>query len=266
MKTTIYYYSGSGNSLALAKRLSEELGETQTVPMAGFDYEENRAPEERIGMIFPVYAYGMPATVERFFSRFNIGSARYVFAVVSTFGIPGSTLKKTDRILRKNGHRIDAGFAVLDPRSSLAEDPRKDPVQRMMISLNRGQCPRPSIERMPEIVDCVNQCAKHTPETSNMATNFFGSLMHRLAKKGFQSIDENFWTTDACNGCGTCARICPRGNIKISNGKPVWNGECDYCHACIQWCGKTAIQFRDITEQKRRYTNPKIQVNEMLLR
>ena len=34
MKNTIYYFSGTGNSLYIAKHLADQLGESQLVPLA----------------------------------------------------------------------------------------------------------------------------------------------------------------------------------------------------------------------------------------
>lgn len=31
-----------------------------------------------------------------------------------------------------------------------------------------------------------------------------------------------FYVTDSCISCGKCAAVCPLGNVRIEQGKPVW--------------------------------------------
>ena len=47
--------------------------------------------------------------------------------------------------------------------------------------------------------------------------------------------------SDACTGCGKCARGCPLGNIEIKDGKAVPHGQCTMCYRCISTCPKKAL-------------------------
>ena len=44
--------------------------------------------------------------------------------------------------------------------------------------------------------------------------------------------DKSFQVDAKCSGCGTCAKVCPVGNIKMVEGKPVWQHHCETCLAC----------------------------------
>jgi NAD-dependent dihydropyrimidine dehydrogenase PreA subunit len=47
--------------------------------------------------------------------------------------------------------------------------------------------------------------------------------------------------TSKCNGCGTCAEICPVEGIKLIDGKAVPNAQCVDCGTCIGACPTEAI-------------------------
>ena len=65
--------------------------------------------------------------------------------------------------------------------------------------------------------------------------------------------DKGFAASEACVSCGKCAQRCPLNNIRISDGKPVWNGNCTHCMACIGGCPTEAIEYKFISKGKRRY-------------
>jgi len=50
-----------------------------------------------------------------------------------------------------------------------------------------------------------------------------------------------FRVSDACDGCGTCARVCPVQNIALADGKPAWLHRCENCLACYNLCPRRAI-------------------------
>ena len=68
---------------------------------------------------------------------------------------------------------------------------------------------------------------------------------------------KKFHATDACVSCGYCAAVCPRGNIRLAHGAPVWGKECTHCMACICRCPREAIEYGRHSKGKPRYTCPK---------
>ena len=62
-----------------------------------------------------------------------------------------------------------------------------------------------------------------------------------------------FRVTDACVGCGKCEELCPLGNIRLEDGRPVWGERCTHCMACISYCPAEAIEYGKRSVGKRRY-------------
>ena len=67
-----------------------------------------------------------------------------------------------------------------------------------------------------------------------------------------------FHATDACIGCGKCARVCPLNNIEMvevdGKKRPKWLKPCAHCMACIGNCPFEAVEFGDITKNKEKYS------------
>ena len=101
MTTTIFYYTGTGNSLWTARRLASALGETQCVSLKRCTEEKIVCGAERIGLVFPVHIWGVPPPVVEFVGRLNVDPAQYLFALAVNAGQPAATLIQLQSILRE---------------------------------------------------------------------------------------------------------------------------------------------------------------------
>jgi ferredoxin len=74
----------------------------------------------------------------------------------------------------------------------------------------------------------------------------------------------SFRVDGSCSKCGTCARICTVGNIKVNIKQgPEWGEKCVYCLACLHWCPNRAVEMKKDTVGKTRYHHPQITVEEI---
>ena len=67
---------------------------------------------------------------------------------------------------------------------------------------------------------------------------------------------KKFWVNDTCIGCGTCARICSRGNIMLQDKRPAFSTDCIGCLSCVQFCPKEAINVGRLTAKRECFPNP----------
>lgn len=262
MKTTIYYHSSTGNSLAIARALAEGLGGAALYNVAGAAIRPVEAAD-RVGFVFPVIAWGVPAVMAGFLKGLKLEGNPYVFAVATCGGTPGPALKELKGLLKKSGVELSAGFVCREGANQVST------VQpgfiRFAKRLSRVRYASGQ-ERLPEILEAVKGCRAHKPEVSNLSVNCFGGMMHgmmAMAGSKLGEADKSYTVDSRCTGCRTCERICPRNNVRLENGKPVWHHNCAMCNACIQWCPSKAIHA---VGENCRYRNPAVRAEDLMVR
>ncbi len=262
MKTIIYYFTGTGNSLAAAKKIAAALDDCELVPIASLNETSGDIvpPAERVGIVCPVYFSGLPVMVAEFAGRLDTAAVRYVFAVVTNGGGGGSAaLQQLNSTLRKRPGRIlDAGFAVTMPGNYI-----------LMYSSPEGkkqeEILRKADEQIAGITGPVARC-ENQALPSSLVSRLLYSLLYPRFKSHVHSDDKKFTVGDTCTSCGTCVAICPAHNIELVDKKPVWKHHCELCCGCIHNCPVQAIGAGPATEKRLRYRNPEITVAELIVR
>ena len=72
LKTEIFYFSGTGNTLALAKNLAAKLGDTKVSSITALRGQSVQVTTPTVGIVFPVYAFGLPRIVSRFVEQLEL--------------------------------------------------------------------------------------------------------------------------------------------------------------------------------------------------
>ncbi len=259
MKSVIYYFTGTGNSLAAAKKVAASLGDTEIVPIATFRDTAGRiTPDaDRVGIVCPVYFSGLPAMAASFAERLDVAKADYVFSVVTHGGGGGSAaLRQLDGILRERaGRGLDAGFTVSMPGNYILmyASPAGEKRDRLLATADAD------LER---IADRIRQGERLNLPNSPVA-RLVKALMYPRFRSRVHGDDRKFTVSERCTSCGTCARLCPAGNIEMVGGRPVWNHRCELCCGCIHLCPAEAIQAGKATEGRQRYRNPSVGIAEL---
>jgi len=278
MITEIYYFSGTGNSLVVARDIAGKInGKLISIPSV-MDKDSITTDADVVGIVFPVYHAvfnGMPLIIGRFIRKMENIDSKYIFAVCTCMGWSRVTINKVGEIIKTRGGQLSAGFTVKMPDNS-----NPTTIEERQKLFNNWK------KKLEIIYHYVNARKKGKYENTVLYNIIVALFMSRLQKTTIRVLntlsntsglpfeqllpltDRSFVADEMCNGCGICARVCPVRNIEMVDKKPVWQNRCESCLACINWCPKEAIHGGIISTNKMstRYHHPDVKVSDMLMR
>jgi Pyruvate/2-oxoacid:ferredoxin oxidoreductase delta subunit len=258
MKTIIYYFTGTGNSLAAARKIASVLGNCDLVPIASLkDKPGEIVPQaDRVGIVAPVYDMGLPAIVSEFAGRLDLTQAGYTFVVMTSGGIGGSALHQMNDIVKgKNGRPLDAAWLVRMVGNFVPLYSPPDGEKRES-ALARADA---NLQAIAGLID------KGIAVRSGFSplSSFLKALMYNGFIRQIHEADNQFVADENCTRCGTCSLVCPVGNIVMADAKPKWQHHCELCMACLNLCPEHAIQWTEKTKNRGRYRHPDLQIDDM---
>ena len=260
MRTTIFYFSGTGNSLKVAQDIATQLGDTDLVRIQKPFTGKPDVSAERIGIVFPVYMWGVPLAVKQFARQLGAGSGKYIFAVTTYGGFPAATLSMLANSLHEGGMKLSAGFGVRMPGNYV-------PMYGALDLAKQQKIFEESVKAVGEIVEFVKRGTQNKIERNNWLINaVLTGLIYKSGSKRIPGSDKAFSWQETCTKCGICARVCPVENIKLVEGRPQWQHHCEGCLACLQWCPVEAIQYGKKTIGRKRYHHQDVSVNKLFAR
>lgn len=87
MATEIYYFSGTGNSLYVAKELQKRLPESKLLPIVSLLNQDTiQTQADTIGIVFPIRGPTFPIAIKMFLIKADLESTDYIFAIATRGG------------------------------------------------------------------------------------------------------------------------------------------------------------------------------------
>lgn len=258
MNAVIYYFSGTGNSLAVAKDLGADLDNAKIIPIARALKTGTDASYDIVGVVYPVYMFGLPLIITEFLKKLKVKQDAYVFCVATLGGLPGRAHTLSGNILRGRGIEMAAGFSVRMP-GNYTPMYGAEPKEQQDDIFRKGK------QKVKDISELVRQQQRGVLEEKPVWLNFLlYVLLYRGGAAQIPLAAKDFWITDACTKCGICGEVCPVENIRMQDGKPVWLDHCQHCLACLHWCPVEAIQYKKSTSGKKRYHHPDVTAKDIM--
>lgn len=270
MSTEIYYFSGTGNSLHVAKELQKRIPGANLIPMVSLlnkDVIETNG--ETIGFVFPIHLMTIPWNVKIFIKKLDVKSAKYIFAMVTRIGSPCSTaFTRIEKILKKKGKSLDSylilNMASNDPKFKPWHQATKEEIANFESEIQN---------RLNSFQNIITSKEKyHQKDTqitipANIVMEHLGAFLADISGDG----GKHFYADAKCTGCGICEKVCLSQKIKMVDKKPAWqkNRKCFLCYACLNFCPAESVQMRSgrfikfYTNENGRYYHPEATVDDI---
>lgn len=260
MKSIIYYFSGTGNNLAIANLVAKELGETTVLPISDLLQSKVISEEyEWVGFTAPSYFSHVPPFVEECMRDVSYSEKQKVFLIAGCGGNRGLAIQDMRKHVHNSKKEVNLEYMVTLSGSYI---------------LSYGAFPmwyqkfftKQSYRKIHKIALDIKNGRKRKPLGNGIFYNAKNekALQESIAK--YSMIGKQYKVSDKCTSCGACMKICPVGNISMMDGKVTFGDNCNQCMGCIQWCQNHAIDYQGKAEKRKRYHHLDIKKQDLFQR
>lgn len=249
-KRLVFYFTGTGNSLYVARKLCEN---PLSIPEV-LKGETSEFAADEIGIVYPIYGHIPPHIVSEFIRRVKL-NAPYLFAIM-TYGFRTcSAAEILEKLAAENGLHFNyvTSIKMVDnflPAFDMNEQIKMDKHEEEHIAM-----------AAKDIDNHRNWVQPVSEEERRQHAEFMQRAGYTLTRKA----EDTFIISDKCIKCGICTKVCPRSNYSLTEKSAACKGKCEYCLACIQNCPQKAIMLKDGEKNPdARYRHPGISLMDII--
>ena len=246
----ILYFSGTGNSRYAAELLADRL---QDRCLDSFRFIRDGVAGDFTsatpwGFVMPTYAWRTPRIFLDWLRTGRFAGSRQAYFVMTCGSDIGRPEPEQRAFCAEKNLVYRGTLPVVMPENYIAmfQAPQPDEARQIVAAA------RPVLERAAGTIAAGRDFA---PRTTGMLDTLKSGPVNRAFYR-FQVKARAFTVSDACRSCGKCAALCPRGNIRLQGGRPLWGDACTHCMACICGCPAHAIEYGRASRGKPRYQCP----------
>ena len=242
----LYYFTGTGNSYVVCKKISESLA----CKMKAISALKNHATvieDTVVGLVFPIYYQDMPNIVHAFIAKSDWTQAEYIFTIPTFGGGPGTSYQSIDRLLKCKGKSLSFSYGIHMPQNAFYK--KYENISELFKKMEQSIDVIQEHVQMRSLGYYSNSQFQYLLEKPLIP--IFKIIYKRYLRKqtGIEDnrveqiyhLDRLIHTNDYCDGCGICAHKCPVHNILMINDHPQWKNHCENCLACYNTCPQQAI-------------------------
>lgn len=243
----IIYFSGTGNSAYVAKKIAEIIGDESLDLFAKIrnkDYSPLKSDKPFI-VSAPTYSWRIPHILREYLEKTPLEGSKKIYFLMTC----GDDIGNAEKYLKKLCVQISKeymGCGVFRmPENYIA----------MFTASNKEQASR-IIAKQADKIEAAAKVIASGEKLDTVEVNLAGKFKSGIVNTAFYALcvsAKKFYATDACISCGKCEKLCPLANISIVGGKPQWGKNCTHCMACICKCPQEAIEYGNKSQGKNRY-------------
>ena len=246
----VLYFSGTGNSKFVAERIAEGIND-KAENISQYIKEEKKAEFREDGVyvfVGPAYVSAPARTLIDFVDESSFPSGIKAYFVITCAAAIGISPVIDKKLCERKGFEYMGSATVVMPQNYIA--------YFKTASMDEN---RETVKAAIPVVDGIVEAIKNKDiiEDRKMFFMEYPSTVAvaDLYYKFFMKTGK-FKASDECISCQKCVRVCPLGNVSLTDGKPVWGKKCTHCMACINYCPKGAIEYGKGSKGKPRYNGP----------
>ncbi|NYB52266.1 MAG: 4Fe-4S ferredoxin [Methanobacteriaceae archaeon] len=234
-----YYFSGTGNTLLVVKKMQETFQE-KGITVNLYKIEESNPADlnlnHTIGLGFPIAELSTYHFVWKFIRALpDTNLSTEIFMVDTLAGFSGGIVGPVRAIVQNKGYNpLGAKEIVMPPNIFYIQDEKtcQDKIQKGLheageyaLEILNGKS---EWGRVPVISDAVYYASLAGLKLTQ--SNLNQKLLHLETRN------------KECRKCGICVKLCPVDNIKMNEGEYPQHGfNCAYCLRCTSLCPRSAI-------------------------
>lgn len=249
----IYYFSGSGNSRAVARHLGSMVEQPSSlIPNPIGNMPPLEIHNGTVGIVAPVYSWGIPPKMLRWIQDVEIRKIPEYLWVVLTYGDEaGHAHLMLEKALSRRGLRANVIFGLQMPNTY---------VLLPGFNVDSHTLAQQKLQHVEQLLPSIADAIHRRASDSSLSPVHVGSiprLKTHLIYPIFRAagINPSKWRVmyEKCIGCQVCAAACPVHNIRMEGAHPshpVWGSDCTSCLACYHACPSHAVEYGRLTHHK----------------
>lgn len=247
----LFYFTGTGNSLYIAKQIEEN---PISIPQI-IHREKQEYTAETIGIVAPVYGHEVPLMVKEFIER-AVFHTDYFYLILTYGNRHGGAAELAKQLCEECNVTVDYINVIVMVDNWL---PSFDMNEQKKLDKHVE-------ENIGKIVEDLKQRRKAIAEVTDVDRAAHKQFLNRMSQMPSDAWQHLLEVTDKCIGCGICEKVCPSASIRIENGKAVhMPGKCQTCIACAHACPQKAIGLTiPEVNPDARYRNEHISLQEII--
>ncbi len=247
----VLYFSGTGNSKFVAQQVADGL--EQALYSINDGVKSNSFPtvnDDTVIFVMPIYAWSIPRVVAKWIKKCDNFKGKKAYFLLTCGGDMGNTEKHIQALCNQCEITLMGCAEIKMPDNYIImfSSPTEREIKEKMASAEK---------LTNEIIEEIKQGKVLKSKKATFLDKLKSSVVNVSFNKYYIG-SKKFYATNECVGCGKCEKICPTNCITMKNGKPTWNNNCTQCMACISYCPTKAIEYGKATQNKARYTCPKV--------
>ena len=258
LKIAIFYFTGTGNNLRVAKGLKEALVHCDLYP---FRYlRKNKSIDKsytHVVFVVPAYYSHIPNFVKECMEGLCFADEQKVVTIIDCGGNRGRAAEDLRECVKACGKEVAGEYMVMHPGNYILSYNAFPKVYQKLVGSKAEK-------KIRKIAQAIKEDQLTTFKKTGIIyfEKFEPSLQASIAK--FNETGKHYEVSKECIGCGICEKVCPVKNIHMENRKPAFGESCAQCMACIQWCPGQAIDYQGKAKKRNRYHHPRITVKEVI--